>query len=225
MTLRLFVRRTLLGCLAFLSLAGMAAARLPEPALIGERTPTPTLQGPNFPRLLKVKTLLQSRYTSCGEAVITMAYNYANPETPIQEAEVIEFAEQEGWFTERRWPFTSPENMVNIASHYAGGLRTGNVTSKEEGLRVLVEQLREGEPVIIDVLARMYDPASPPHFILVTGISADPAKGNAVMVHYNDPLSNKNWVRRWEGNEGVWNAWQNNGDPGGSGWWLAIPPP
>ena len=224
MRLRPCLRRTLLACLAIFSLAAMAA-RLPEPGLVGERNPTPTLQAPRFPRLLKVKTVLQSRYTSCGEAVITMAYNYANPEALIQEEAVIDLATQRGWFTERRWPFTSPENMVNIASQYAEVLRTGNVTGQDEGLAVLVDQLREGEPVIIDVLARMYDPDSPPHFILVTGISMDPGGVKGVMIHYNDPLSGKEWVRRWEGNEGVWNAWQNNGDPGGSGWWLAIPPP
>jgi hypothetical protein len=29
----------------------------------------------------------------------------------------------------------------------------------------------------------------------------------------------------WLGGEGVWNAWQNNGDPGGAGWWMMIPSP
>ncbi len=29
----------------------------------------------------------------------------------------------------------------------------------------------------------------------------------------------------WSGHAGVWNAWQNNGDPGGAGWWLVIPAP
>ena len=127
-----------------------------------------------------------------------MAYNYANPETPMLEEDVIKFAVEEGLFTERRWPFTSPEDMVEIASHYAPGVRTGNVTTQEEGLALLMEQLREGEPVIIDVLVRMYDPDFAPHFILVTGISVDPKKGNAVMIHYNDPLSGKAWATRWE---------------------------
>ncbi len=222
---RPFLRRILLVCLAIFSLWGMVAARLPEPAALGERPPTATPGPPKYPRLLKVKTVLQSRYTSCGEAVITMAYNYANPEKPIHEDDVIELATERGWFTERNWPFTSPEDMVKLASQYVETLRTGNVGSREEGLALLAEQLREGEPVIIDVLARMYDPDSPPHFILVTGISTDPRRGEAVMIHYNDPLSGREWVRRWEGNEGVWNAWQNNGDPGGLGWWMAIPPP
>ena len=83
----------------------------------------------------------------------------------------------------------------------------------------------EGEPVIIDVLARLYDPDSGAHFILVTGVSADPKRGNAIMIHYNDPLSGKAWISRWDGGEGIWHAWKNNGDPGGSGWWLVIPPP
>lgn len=221
------LRGTLLACLAIFSLGSLAAAHPPVPAPAGEKTPTatltPTPTGTRFPRLLRVETLLQSRYTSCGEAVITMAYNYANPETPLLEEDVIEFAVEEGLFTERRWPFTSPEDMVEIASHYADGVRTGNVTTQEEGLALLVEQLREGEPVIIDVLVRLYDPDSAPHFILVTGISVDPKKG--VLIHYNDPLSGKAWAHRWDGNEGVWHAWKTNSDPGGPGWWLVIPPP
>jgi len=224
MNMRPFTRRFLLACLALASLGGLAA-RPPEPQGVGERTPTPTPQQPPLPRLLRVKTLLQSRYTSCGEAVITMAYNYANPETPLLEEDVIEFAAAEGLFTERRWPFTSPENMVKIAAHYSDTVLTGTVTTPEEGLTLLIDQLREGEPVIIDSLARMYDPVSPPHFILVTGVSRDPSRGDAVMIHFNDPLSGRTWVRHWEGSEGVWNAWKNNRDPGGSGWWMVIPPP
>lgn len=217
------IRLSLFACLAVSSLGSLAATPASGLQAAGMLMSTP--QPRQFPRLLKVKTLLQSHYTSCGEAVITMAYNYANLEAPMQEQTVIDYALEQGYYTERRWPFTSPENMVKIAQHYADVLRTGSVTTQEEGLALLIEQLKEGEPVIIDVLARLYDPESGAHFILVTGVSADPKKGNAIMIHYNDPLSGKAWISRWEGSEGIWHAWKNNGDPGGPGWWLVIPPP
>ncbi|HEY6071913.1 MAG TPA: papain-like cysteine protease family protein [Anaerolineales bacterium] len=217
------IQGTLLAGLIILSIASLAAA--PGLGMRNAIAPTPTPTVPPFPRLLKVKTLLQSSYTSCGEAAITMAYNYANLEAPIEEQVVIDYAREQGYFTERRWPFTSPENMLKIAEHFSKDLRTGTVTTQDEGLAMLIDQLREGEPIIIDVLARFYDPDSPAHFILVTGVSRDPARGNAVMIHFNDPLSGNSRISRWDGNEGVWHAWKTNNDPGGSGWWLVIPPP
>src|SRR5512141_2265287 len=56
---------------------------------------------------LPLHAILQSKFTSCGEAVITMAYNYAYPESQISEQEVIDYATKQGLFTERKWPFTS----------------------------------------------------------------------------------------------------------------------
>ena len=44
------------------------------------------------PLQLQVPVLQQSRGTSCGEAVIAMVYNYAFPDTPLTEQEVIEYA-------------------------------------------------------------------------------------------------------------------------------------
>jgi hypothetical protein len=43
--------------------------------------------------------------------------------------------------------------------------------------------------------------------------------------HGEDRLTGTKESADWAGREGVWNAWQNNGDPGGSGWWLVIAPP
>lgn len=170
---------------------------------------------------LPVEAILQSKYTSCGEAVITMAYNYAYPETQVSEQEVIEYAAEQGYFTERKYPFTSPENMVKIAEGYADTVSTGTVEDADEALALLIEKLTSGDPVIIDVLTRLYDPDSGAHFVVVTGIAID-KNPNKTKIYFNDPLTGTNRWGYWLGIEGVWNAWQNNNDPGGSGWWMMI---
>ena len=174
---------------------------------------------------LPVPVLQQSRGTSCGEAVIAMTYNYAYPNMPITEQQIIEYAAANGYFTEDLPPFTSPANMVKIAEYYADDVLSGTVLSAGQGLSLLQQKLRNGEPVIIDVLSNFSDPESEAHFVVITGISVDPARDNAVMIHYNDPLTGTAESADWDGSQGVWNAWRTNGDPGGSGWWLVISPP
>jgi len=177
------------------------------------------------PLNLQVDVLRQSMGTSCGEAVIAMVYNYAYPQTPINEQSVIEYAAGHGYYTEDFPPFTSPANMVKIAQHYAEDISTGRVSNSGQGLALLMRKLRGGEAVIIDVFSNLNDPESEAHFVVVTGISVDPNKGNAIIIHYNDPLTGTKESADWDGDQGVWNAWQNNMDPGGSGWWLVVPPP
>jgi hypothetical protein len=179
----------------------------------------------NEPINLPVPVLKQSRGTSCGEAVVAMTYNYAYPGAPITEQEVIEYAAANGYFTESLPPFTSPANMVKIAEYYADEISTGIVISSGQGLSLLRQKLSNGEPVIIDVLSDFHDPESEAHFVVVTGISVDPTRNNAVLIHYNDPLTGTQKIDDWEGSQGVWNAWQTNSDPGGPGWWLVISPP
>jgi hypothetical protein len=171
---------------------------------------------------IQVEAIQQSRSTSCGEAVIVMAYNYADPQAPIHEQDVIEYATTQGYFTEQIPPFTSPTNMVKIARHYTDKISSGTVLSSNQGLLLLIQRLRAGEPVIIDVLSNFSDPDSEAHFILVTGVSMDPSRDNEIIIHYNDPLTGTKESDDWSGREGVWNAWQNNGDPGGPGWWMVI---
>ncbi len=202
-------------CLAGLLLAGFTEVR--------GRYSVAQLQ--EQPLDVPVPVLQQSRSTSCGEAVIAMTYNYAHPEAPISEGEVIEYATVNGYFTEDLSPFTSPANMVKIARHYADDVSAGRAVSSGQGLSLLVQKLRDGEPVIIDVLSNFRDPESEAHFIVVTGISVDPSRDDTVVIHYNDPLTGTKEADDWAGSEGVWNAWQKNGDPGGSGWWLVISPP
>jgi len=173
---------------------------------------------------LQVPVLKQSRSTSCGEAVIAMTYNYAYPATPVTEQEVIDYAAMHGYYTEDLAPFTSAANMVKIAKYYADNISTGTVISSGQGLALLIQKLRNGEPVTIDVLSNFSDQESEAHFVVVTGLSVDPNRDNAIVVHYNDPLTGTKESDDWLGSEGVWNAWQNNGDPGGSGWWMVIPP-
>ena len=174
---------------------------------------------------LPVDTLLQSKPTSCGPASIVMAYNYAYPEAQITEQEVIQYASLEGLYTEKKHPFTSPENMVKIAKHYADTVSVGTVNNADEGLTLLIEKLTGGDPVIIDIFARLDDPKSGAHFVVATGIAMDPKNPSKTKIYFNDPLTGTNRSAYWLGDEGIWNAWKNNGDPGGSGWWMMIPSP
>jgi hypothetical protein len=89
-------------------------------------------------------------------------------------------------------------------------------------LALLYRQLRNGSPVIIDVLSNFRDPESEAHFIVVTGMSADPNRDGAIVIDYNDPLTGTKETGDWAGSEGVWNAWRTNKDPGGAGWWMVI---
>ena len=171
---------------------------------------------------LTIPAIRQSRGTSCGEAVIVMAYNYTHPQAPLSEASVIEYAIAGGYFTEQREPFTSPAGMRRIADHYAQSSVGGNAVSAGQGLDVLFQALHAGDPVIIDVLTRLDDPKSNAHFVLVTGLERDPARTDAILVTYNDPLTGETRTSQWDGEAGIWNAWQNNGDPGGAGWWMVI---
>ncbi len=174
---------------------------------------------------LPVDAILQEQYTSCGEAVITMAYNYAYAEAKVSEQEVIEFAADGGYYTENKIPFTSPADMVKIAEHYSDTVSTGAVKNADEGLSLLTQKLTDGDPVIIDSFARLYDPEAGAHFVVVTGLVIDSKNPNNTRILFNDPLTGGNRWGYWLGSEGVWNAWQNNGDPGGSGWWMTIPSP
>jgi len=174
------------------------------------------------PLNLDVPVVQQAWGTSCGEAVIAMAHNFAYPESPITEGKVIEYATINGYYTPEKSPYTSPANMVKIARYYTRDVSSGRVYSSSQGLALLSQQLRGGDPVVIDVLSNFNDPESEAHFIVVTGISADPDRENAFQIQYNDPLTGTKQTGTWEGNNGVWNAWHTNKDPGGPGWWLVI---
>lgn len=175
------------------------------------------------PLSLDVPVLKQAWSTSCGEAVIAMAHNYAYPQTPLSEQEVIEFAAAHGFYTPGKPPFTSPASMVKIAEHYVKDVPSVTVATSQEGLILLIDKLQQGEPVIIDVLSNFSDRESEAHFIVVTGILVDPSGEDRVIIHYNDPLTGTKESAEWDGSHGVWNAWFTNGDPGGAGWWLVIP--
>jgi hypothetical protein len=176
----------------------------------------------NQPIMLEVPPLAQSQGTSCGEAVIVMAYNYAHAESPLNEAEVIAYASEKGYFTEEAEPFTSPADMTKIARHYTIYYSSGTVFNSNQGLALLIDKLKNGEPVIIDILTHLDDPTSSAHFVLVTGAAADPNDPGAVTIFYNNPLTGTNESAAWSGDAGVWHAWQNNPDPGGPGWWLVL---
>jgi hypothetical protein len=176
------------------------------------------------PLSLPVPVFQQSRSTSCGEAVIAMTYNFIHPERPLTEQEVIDYALENEYFDEALSPFTSPANMVKIAEHYTEDVSHGTVSTPERGLSLIFDNLRRGVPVIIDVLSNFSDPESEAHFIVITGLSVDTSREDAVVIHYNDPLTGTQETGDWLGEQGVWNAWITNNDPGGPGWWLVISP-
>ncbi|MBI3161207.1 MAG: C39 family peptidase, partial [Chloroflexi bacterium] len=147
------------------------------------------------------------------------------PEERVKETEVIEYALEAGYYTERTAPFTSPEGMVNIAEHFANTVSTGRVKTVEEGWDLLKKTLTHGDPVIIDILTRLDDSDSGAHFVVVTGLVIDSKNPNKNKILFNDPLAGTNRWGYWLGIEGVWNAWQNNDDPGGEGWWMVIASP
>lgn len=169
---------------------------------------------------LQVPALAQSWSTSCGEAALVMVYNYAFPQQPLKESDVIQFAVNNGYFTPDRSPFTKPADMANILENYTEDYTGGNVTQPGEGVELLIRNLYEGRPVVIDITTRLNRPGSAAHFVVVTGLVID--QRNNITVYYNDPLTGRNESAPWDGNNGVWNAWQHNGDPGGAGWWLVI---
>jgi hypothetical protein len=173
------------------------------------------------PVQLDVSPIQQSETTSCGEAAITMLYNHARPDNPMAEATVIEYGKSHRLYTPRAFPFTSPANMVTLAQSFAGPIVSGNVRSADEGLAVLSRRLAAGEPIIIDVTTRLGDLNSGAHFVVVTGLAIDAWTGS-VRVSYSNPLDGELESAAWDGDDGIWNAWHNNGDPGGSGWWLVI---
>lgn len=174
---------------------------------------------------LEVTPFRQSKITSCGPAVLAMAYRYAYPSENISERHILTYAEKQGWYTETKFPYTSPANMVNIIRHYANSFLHGQVAYPQEGLELLFNKLRQGNPIIIDVLTRFDDPRSGAHFVLVTGIAAASANKYAVIITYIDPQTGGRKSAPYYGEGGLWNAWRRNGDPGGAGWWLVIPRP
>lgn len=177
------------------------------------------------PLILLVTPLLQEQVTSCGEAAITMAYNYTYPEAPMQESNVIAYATKMGYFTADRPPFTSPANMLNIAKHYTDKVSSGRILTESQGLMLLFQKIQNNEPIVIDVLTRLHDPDSGAHFVVVTGISLDETHEDTILIHYNNPLTGQGESAPWSGTDGLWNAWQKNGDPGGAGWWMAFDAP
>jgi hypothetical protein len=175
--------------------------------------------------ILPVQPIQQKRITSCGEAAIAMSYNYAYPNNPIRESDVIAYATQMGYFTADRPPFTGPTNMVKITENYTDEVTSGRAVTQQQGLLLLFQKLQNNEPIIIDVLTRLNDPTSGAHFVVVTGMSIDQSHEDAIIIHYNNPLTARSEAAPWSGTEGIWNAWQNNGDPGGAGWWMTIRAP
>jgi hypothetical protein len=113
---------TRLKVLGLVCIMGLLLVSFPQ---VFARPSISQLQG--RPLALDVPALKQSKSTSCGEAVIAMAYNYANPNQPITEAAVIEYAATNEYYTPNRTPYTRPANMVKIAKYYTKDISTGRV--------------------------------------------------------------------------------------------------
>ena len=105
--LRASVRLLLLICIGTLLYSGFA------PLSEGFLT-RPLQQGP---LQLQVEALQQQETTSCGEAAITMIYNYLHPDAIIHEADVIQYALENEYYFPHKPPFTSPANMVKVTRY------------------------------------------------------------------------------------------------------------
>ena len=214
-------KKTRVLLLLFVSLMSVA---LVSAVLVRASTRNLVASIQNEPVMLQVPPFAQMQVTSCGEAVIVMTNNYAHPESPLIEADVIAYATEMGYFTEAAEPFTSPANMVKITRHYTNNFSSGSVFSADQGLALLIRNLKNGDPVIIDVQTNLNDPTSGAHFVVVTGVAVDPTDPGVITIYYNNPQTGVNESAVWNGDTGIWRAWQNNPDPGGSGWWLVISP-
>jgi hypothetical protein len=211
----LFQKTVMFTLVCISSLLSLGSVPLPDDE-DAPRTPPPG------PVQLLVEPLQQKKITSCGEAAITMAYNYGHTDSPLNELDIVAFAMDKGYYIDDRRPYTSPTNMILIAKNFAKDINAGKVSTSDEGLTLLFERLSKDEPVIIDIWTYLDIPYSDAHFVVVTGISAHPKNQGIYIIHYNNPLTARAESARWDV---IWNAWQNNGDPGGSGWWMTIPSP
>jgi hypothetical protein len=179
--------------------------------------------------LLNVDMVQQPpRSTYCGQAAYTMAYNYAHKSSPATLGAVINDADKQGWHT-GGYPYTSPDNMKNMAGSY-GGYESNYVSNNAVGgdaMKLIMGQIQSGNPVIVDYStnpsnnAASIDPAES-HFVVVTGFSIDGS--GAVTITYNDPLTGDVANKPWDTFS---TTWLNNGDDrgNGNGWWLVVPKP
>ena len=199
------------------ALALCAASASYRSSLALEPAPFP---GPDIPAiLLHVNPVQKSQANSCGEAAITMAYNYAYPAQPVSELKVIRYGIAHSLYTPHRVPFTSPASMSAIALHFADSVDEGKASSEQDALATIEDQLDAGRPVVIDVTTVLSDNSSGAHFVLVIGYATDLQSG-MTLITFNNPLTGQQQAANWPT---IWSAWQNNGDPGGRGWWLVIP--
>ena len=92
--------------LALLLLIGLISIALVSAVWVrtSERYVVASLQAEAI--VLQVPTLAQSQGTSCGEAAIVMAYYYAYPQSPLNEADVIAYAAEKDILPSR--PSRSP---------------------------------------------------------------------------------------------------------------------
>ncbi len=197
----------------------LAASTLPQRVFAAAAEPSVARVTGEDSVLLDVNPIQQSQPNSCGESASAIAYNYANPARPIAETDVIRYALSQGLYTPDSAPFTSPAAMGMIGTYFSGPTDSGNASTAQDGLAVLQDQLQAGQPVIIDVTTNLYDISSGAHFIVVTGYLTDLQSGDT-LVTYNNPLTGQQEGADWST---LWKAWANNGDPGGSGWWMVIP--
>ena len=118
--------------------------------------------------------------------------------------------------------FTSPSNMVKIGRHYGESVPSGTVLTSNLGWRSCTGHFGMATPLLLMCGRGLDDPDAGVHFVLVTGLSVEAGEEGGVLVHYNDPLTGTKETAPWLGEDGIWNAWHTNEDPGGPGWWMVI---
>jgi RHS repeat-associated protein len=170
--------------------------------------------------------------TYCGQAAFAMAWNFKHPESEVTFDNLKLLADDRGFHTENE-PYTSPKQMQAMAEMFAtrnnSALPISNnidTSNKDAALSFLINELSNGNPIIIDVTTKIGNPSkriNDAHFILITGYNP-----NTNEIEYNDPYGYQNDKIDW--NPGIyqksfvdiWRSWSGNLDPGGQGWFMVV---
>ncbi|MGD0613514.1 MAG: C39 family peptidase [Anaerolineales bacterium] len=201
--------------------------------------------------LNKVPLVNQQNYTSCGEAVFAMGWNYRHPDQVLDGGGVETTGLEIGVYFPARLPGpggylgTSPTGMEAIADFYADqygqlpptagniNLDNGEAYAELEARGLLYHFLSAGNPVIIEVTDNIGSPIktyNDSHYVIVTGMNFDNGR-----VTYNDPYLNLSMDGKYSGYSrsaewsDIWTSWSNNKDinPGevghpGRGWYMVV---
>ena len=179
--------------------------------------------GCNVALIENVPLIEQPTLDSCGEASATMSLNYIGID--VDAIEVVNYATENGLYTPGIDPYTSPDAMEKILSHYTNVYRGHAKNNEREDSALLRALLDLDIPVIVDVTVTVRKKGrTAAHFVVVTALDVDNT------ITFNDPYSDGLGQRGAATRQKSWDdfswAWFNNSDGqyGGHGWFAGIYP-